>query len=151
MALKIPKQSFLALAAVAWADGSLRPEEGKALVRAAKECGLDGEDLAAVEKATKEKVELASFDASGLSAWEQVLTYALASWLATLDGVVSTTEHDSLVALGEKLGLTPHLRARATAVAFDISVLPQGGRPDKYDFVKLEARLREKLPQISGT
>lgn len=150
MALKIPKQSFLALAAVAWADGSLRPEEGKALVRAAKECGLEGDDLTAVEKATKEKVELATFEGAGLTPYEQVLTYALASWLATLDGVVSTSEHESLVQLGEKLGLTPHLRARATAVAFDISVLPEGGRPDRYDFVKLEARLREKLPQIAA-
>ncbi len=149
MATSIPGQAFIGLAAVAWADGSLRPSEGKALIHAATQCGLTGDELAAVEQATKASVSMDGFSAEGLSPWDRVLTYALASWLARLDGVVSTDESESLAKLGEALALDKPVRARASAAAFDISLLPEGGRPDKYDFVKLEARLREKLPQLA--
>ena len=84
-----------------------------------------------------------------MGTWECVVTYALASWLATLDGVVSSDESAALAQLGERLGLDEGTRKRAAAAAFDISVLPEGGRPDKYDFVKLTARLKEKLPQLA--
>jgi uncharacterized membrane protein YebE (DUF533 family) len=149
MATRIPGQAFIGLAAVAWADGSLRPSEGKALIHAATQCGLSAEEIAQVEEATKKSVSMEGFSAAGLSPWERLVTYALASWLARLDGVVSTDESASLALLGEALELDKPIRARASAAAFDISLLPEGGRPDKYDFVKLEARLREKLPQLA--
>jgi hypothetical protein len=149
---KLPKESFLALAAIGWADGSLQRVEGIGLLRAATECGLSGEDLAEVERAakTETRASLADIDLRGLSRWKQVLTYALASWFAALDGVVSTSEHETLVKVGDKLGLDPALRVRATAVANDIACLPGGGRPERYDFVKLVARLRERLPQLAA-
>jgi hypothetical protein len=146
--MKLSKQPFLALAAIGWIDGSLQKVEAVGLVRAAREAGLEGDDLAAVEKATKEKVTLDAADVGGMSEWEQVLTYALAAWFAQLDGVVSTSEHTSLVALGEKLGLKEALRKRAAAVANDIACLPEGGRPERYDFDKLAARLKERMPQV---
>lgn len=146
--MNLSKQPFLALAAIGWIDGSLQKVEAVGLLRAAKEAGLEGDDYAAIEKATKEKVTLESADVSGMSEWEQVLTYALAAWFAQLDGVVSTSEHTTLVALGEKLGLKEALRKRAAAVANDIACLPEGGRPERYDFAKLAARLRERMPQL---
>lgn len=148
--MKLSKQPFLALAAIGWIDGSLQKVEAVGLLRAAKEAGLEGEDLAAVEKATKEKVTLDAADVSGMTEWEQVLTYALAAWFAQLDGVVSTSEHTTLVALGEKLGLKEALRKRAAAVANDIACLPEGGRPERYDFDKLAARLEERMPQLGA-
>ena len=87
-------------------------------------------------------------DLGPATAW-QVLTYALGAWFAQLDGVVSTSEHETLVALGNKLGLDDPMRKRAAAAAFDIACLPEGGKPGKYDFGKLVARLKEKLPQVS--
>ena len=39
-----------------------------------------------------------------MTTWERLVTYALASWLAQIDGVVSTEEHTTLIALGERLG-----------------------------------------------
>ena len=149
MATRIPGQAFIGLAAVAWADGSLRSSEGKALIHAATQCGLAGDELATVEAATKKAVTLEGFSAAGLSPWERVLTYAIAAWLAQLDGVVSTDESESLARLGDALELDKPIRARASSAAFDITMLPEGGRPDKYDFVKLDARLREKLPQLA--
>ena len=144
--MKLSRQPFLALAAVGWIDGSLQKVEAIGLLRAAKEAGLEGDDLAAVEKATKEKVAIESVELGGMTEWEQVLTYALAAWFAQLDGVVSTSEHTTLVTLGEKLGLKESLRKRAAAVA----CLPEGGRPERYDFEKLAARLKERLPQVAA-
>lgn len=149
MSIKLPRQSFLALAAVAWADGSFQKNEGAALLRAARECGLEGDDLDAITAATKSRTSLESVKLDQLDEWEKVLTYALASWVALLDGIVSTEEHKSLRALGTQLGLGAPLRERASAAAFDISVLPDG-RPEKYDFAKLVTRLQERMPQLAA-
>src|SRR5579862_6035984 len=132
MSIALPKQSFIALAAVAWADGSFRKDEGAALVRAAKASGLSPADLADVEASTKKPVALSSFDATGLGEWDRVVTYALASWLARLDGVQSTDESDALAELGKRLELADGVRQRAAGAAFDIAVLPEGGRPERY-------------------
>jgi len=148
MAIKLPAQTFVALAAVAWADGSVRPSEAKALVDAAQKLGLEGDDLGTVEKSTKARVALDTFEPGDMSVWDRVLTYALASWLARIDGVQSTSESDVLRLLGERLGLADGLRQRAAGAAMDIAVLPEGGKPDRYDFVKLAARLRERMPQL---
>jgi hypothetical protein len=147
--MTLPKRSFLALAAVGWADGSLQRKEADGLVRAARACGLDGADLAEVERATKERIALDASSVGGLSRWEQVLTYSLASWLAFLDGVQSTDERETLAQLGDAMGLEKALRVRAAAAANDIACLPEGGRPDRFDFVKLAERLRDRLPQLS--
>ncbi|MEZ4300068.1 MAG: hypothetical protein R3B70_34290 [Polyangiaceae bacterium] len=148
MSMKLPKESFLALAAVAWADGKYQKNEGAALLRAAKEHGLEAEALGELEAATKERTAIDSLALSSLSQWDKVLTYALACWIALLDGIVSTEEHASLRALGAQLDLAHPLRERASAAAFDISVLPDG-RPDRYDFGKLAARLLERMPQLA--
>jgi hypothetical protein len=145
----LPKETFLALAAIGWADGSLQRVEAAGLLRAARECGLAGDELAAIERAAKARdTTLDAVHLGGLSRWKQVLTYALASWFAALDGVVSTSEHETLVKVGDALGLDQGLRSRAAAAANDIACLPGGGKPDRYDFVKLVARLRERMPQL---
>jgi hypothetical protein len=146
--MKLPKQSFLSLAAIGWADGSLQRVEATGLLRAAKEAELSAEDLGEVEKAIKTKIELDAIELGGLSEWDQVLTYALATWLSQVDGVVSTSEATTMVTLGDKLGLAQPLRKRAAAAAYDIACLPEGGRPERYDFQKLVARLRERMPQV---
>jgi tellurite resistance protein len=149
MAFEIPKESFLALAAVAWADGRLQKKEGIGLLHAAKSCGLSDEDLAVVEAATLKLTPFEEIELSHLSEAQKVVTYSLAYWLARLDGVVTTDEHKSLAALGEILGLREALRLRASAVALDIAMLPDGGRPDKYDFQALAKRLQDRLPQVT--
>jgi hypothetical protein len=147
--MKLSKNSFLALAAIGWVDGSLQRIEAVGLLRAAKEAGVEGDDFAEVEKATKNKIALDDIDVAGMSQWDQVLTYALAAWFAQLDGVVSTSEHTTMQTLGDKLGLDPALRKRAAVAAHDIACLPEGGRPERYDFQKLVARLAERMPQLN--
>jgi hypothetical protein len=146
--MNLPKQSFLALAAIGWVDGSLQRIEATGLLRAAKEAGLQGADYAAVEQATKRQTTLDEIDVGEMSQWDQVLTYALAAWLSQVDGVVSPSEKDTLAKLGDRIGLSEALRTRAAAAANDIACLPGGGRPERYDFQKLAARLRERLPQV---
>ncbi len=145
----LPKESYLALVAVGWVDKQLQRVEVTGLMRAAKEAGLPAQDLSAIEAATKAPMDLAALDFAGLDQWQQVLTYALAAWIAQVDGVVSTSESDLLAELGTKLGLAEPLRKRAAVVANDIACLPEGGRPDKYDFEKLIARLKERMPQLT--
>jgi uncharacterized membrane protein YebE (DUF533 family) len=105
MPFALPKESLLAIVAVAWADGLIRQDETKALLRAAAQCGLVGDELAAVEKAAKDGVALDAVDVSGLNEWQKGLTYALSYWLAKVDGVVNAQELAHLKALGQKLGL----------------------------------------------
>lgn len=149
--MKLPKQSFLALAAVGWADGALQRIEATGLLRAATEAGLAASDIVEVEAATKREVTLASIDVSGMSEWDRTLTYALAAWFAQLDGVVSTSEHTTLLALARALGISEGVRKRAAVAAYDIACLPEGGRPERYDFQKLAERLKVRMPQLDAS
>jgi hypothetical protein len=84
-----------------------------------------------------------------LTGWERAVTYAIAYWLAKVDGVVNAEELKNLRTLGKLLELPqPKLDAAASA-AFDVACLPGGHRPEKYDFTALAERLREKLPSLS--
>lgn len=148
MPFTLPKESLLAIVAVAWADGLIRQDETKALLRAAAQCGLVGDELAAIEKAAKDGVALDAVDVSGLNDWQKGLTYALSYWLAKVDGVVNAQELAHLKALGQKLGLHELKLQAAQSAVFDITCLPGGHRPDKYDFGALAERLRVKLPSI---
>lgn len=149
MALELKRESFMAIVAVAWADGRMSRDEAVGVTRAAKACGLGEGDVAAIEKAAKEGgATLDGFNSASLSGWERALTYAIAAWLARLDGVVDATERESLKQLGKALDLPPHKLVSASAAAFDVACLPGGHRPEKYDFAELEKRLREKLPSL---
>ncbi len=150
MAMLLKRESFMAIVAVAWADGRMSRDEAAGLTLAAKQCGLGADDIAAIEKAAKDGgATLEGFDPAALSGWERALTYAIAAWLARLDGVVDTNERESLKLLGKALDLPPHKLVSASSAAFDVACLPGGHRPEKYDFAELEKRLREKLPSLA--
>jgi hypothetical protein len=150
MATKLPNESFVALAAVAWADGRMSKDEALGLVKAAKNAGLEGDDLATVERATKDKVGIDAFDASKLTTWERLVTYGLASWLTRVDGVQQGAELESLRKLASKLTsseVTDHRLAAAAAVAFDVAMQPAGRKPDRYDFEAFEKTLKDRFPK----
>src|SRR5689334_20907061 len=123
--MALATRSFLALAAVGWADGSLQRVEATGILRAAKEWGLSEQDLAEIDAAVKKKtLTIDDLDLGGMSQWDQVMTYALAAWLAQLDGVISSDENSVLITLGNKLGLAEPARKRAFAAVYDIACLP---------------------------
>ncbi len=146
--MSLRKEGFLAVVVVARADGLLRVDESRGLLGAAKEAGLSEDELGEVKAALEKGIELSSLDLSMLTGSERALTYAFAMWLAKVDGIVNAEELATLRKLGEKLELpAPKLKSAASA-AFDITCLPGGNRPEKFEFSKLEARLTEKLPAL---
>jgi tellurite resistance protein len=146
--MSLRKEGFVAIAAVARADGLLRKDELSGLLGAARDAGLSASDVSEVERALSDAVPLAEIDFSGLSGAERALTYSLAHWLASVDGIVNTQELATLRELAKKLDLPDLQLKAAAAAAFDIVCLPGGHRPEKFQFADLEARLREKLPAL---
>jgi tellurite resistance protein len=146
--MSLRKEGFLAVVAVARADGLLRADEARGVLGAAKEAGLSEAELAEVQAALDSGLELETLNLERLSGPERALTYGFAIWLAKVDGIVNSDELATLRRLGGLLDLPePKLKAAASA-AFDITCLPGGNRPEKFEFSKLEARLREKLPAL---
>jgi hypothetical protein len=146
--MSLRKEGFLAVVAVARADNLLRQDETLGLLRAATEVGLSELDLADVQRALDAGLELESLDLSALSPAERALTYGFAIWLAKVDGIVNSDELGALRSLARLLDLPEPKLQLAASAAFDITCLPGGNRPEKFEFRKLETRLREKMPAL---
>jgi len=142
---KLRRDVFVALAAVAWADGKLEPDEADAIVRAAVDEGLPLEEIAEIEDATKTKVDLGALDRTGLGKEDRLFVYAMACWIARLDGQVTPAEAKALAGLGERLGIPERPRAHAEAAAREVAEMPEGDRPARYDLVALRRILGERL------
>jgi uncharacterized membrane protein YebE (DUF533 family) len=135
------KDVFVALAAIGWADGKLDPDEADAIVRAAVDSGLELEEIAAIEEATRERVELGAIDKKGLSKADRLFVYAIACWIARLDGKVTDDESTALAGLAEELEVPERPRANAEKRAAEVAALPDGDRPARYDLAKVRALL----------
>jgi uncharacterized membrane protein YebE (DUF533 family) len=142
---KLRRDVFVALAAVAWADGKLDPDEADAIVRAAVDEGLPLEEIAEIESATKNKVDLGALDRTGLNKEDRLFVYAIACWIARLDGQLTREEADALAGLGERLGIPERPRVHAEAAAREVAEMPEGDRPARYDLVALRRILGERL------
>jgi uncharacterized membrane protein YebE (DUF533 family) len=144
---RLGKDIFVALAAIAWADGQLDPDEADAIVRAAVDEGLSLEEIADIEESTKKPVDLGVIDRGSLSKDDRLFVYAVACWIARMDGTVSAAESDALAKLGERLGVPERPRVHAEAIAREIAELPEGDRPARYDLAALRRTLGERLRQ----
>ncbi|HEY2367757.1 MAG TPA: DUF533 domain-containing protein [Polyangiaceae bacterium] len=144
-AIKLNRDIFLALAAIAWADGRLDPEEADAIVRAAVEAGLELNQIEEIEAATRERIDLGTIDRSALTKEDRLFVYAVACWIAKLDNEVTEEESAALSALAERLGIPERPRAAAETIATEIAKLPEGDRPARYDLGKLRETIGERL------
>lgn len=142
---RLRKDVFVALAAIAWADGKLDPDEADAIVRAAVDEGLSLEEIGEIEASTKEKVDLGAIDRAGLSKEDRLFVYGVACWIARMDGQVTAEESAALAALGERLGVPERPRQQAEAVARQVAEMPEGDRPARYDLAALRRILGERL------
>lgn len=136
---------FIALAAVGWADGQLDPEEADAIVRTALEEGLELEEIAEIEAATQQPVDMGVIDRSGMSKEDRLFVYAVASWMTRLDGLVTEGEEGALAKLGEALKVPERPRQHADAIAREVADLPEGDRPARYDLPALRRIIGERL------
>jgi uncharacterized tellurite resistance protein B-like protein len=145
------KDVFIALAAIAWADGKLDPDEADAIVRAAVDEGLSIDEIASIEEVTKDRIDLGVIDRSGLSKEDRLFVYAVACWIARMDGQVTEAETDALAKLGERLGIPERPRVHAEGLVREVADLPAGDRPAMYDLTKLRRLLGERLRQPSSS
>jgi uncharacterized membrane protein YebE (DUF533 family) len=150
MAERLGTDVFIALAAIGWADGALDSEEADAIVRAAVDEGLDLGEIASIESATRERVDLGVIDRSTLSKEDRLFVYAIACWIARIDGKVSDEENAALAALGERLAIPERPRASAEAIAREVAELPEGDRPARYDLARVRALIGERLHGKGG-
>lgn len=134
---------YLALAAVGWADGRLTREAADAIVRTALEEGLEIDDISAIEDATKEPVELGDIDRMRMSKSDRLYVYAVASWIASLDGELSARGKEALERLGEALGIPETPRLRADEIMREVSA--RSDRPERFDLMALRRTLDERL------
>jgi uncharacterized membrane protein YebE (DUF533 family) len=141
---RLGRDVYIALAAVGWADGNLDQEEADAIVRTALEEGLDITEIAEIEAATKERIDLGVIDRRNLSKEDRLFVYGVACWLTRLDGVVTAAELQALTDLGEALKIPEKPRAIIDGIAQDVA--NQGDdRPARYDLVGLRRAIGHRL------
>jgi len=136
---------YIALAAIGWADGKLDQEEADAIVRTALEEGLSLEEIAEIEEATKNPVDIGIIDRKNMSKEDRLFVYAVASWMTRLDGKVTGGESEALKKLGDALKLPDKPRQHADLIAQEIAYLEEGDRPARYDLVALRKVIHRRL------
>ena len=146
MELKIGRDTLLAVAAVAWADGSMDPREAAALRQAAQELAIAGDDLARLEQALETRVSLEEVETVRMNRLTRLYTYATGCWMAEVDGAASAPEVQLLGLLGDRLGLSAVARDRAHNVVRGIA---ERSQPGSFDLLELRSRLSAGLSQIS--
>ena len=148
---RLGRNVYIALAAVGWADGQLDEDEAQAIVQTALREGLEFEEVAEIEQAVKEPVTMGEVDRRGLSKEDRLFVYAVASWLARLDHVVTDGEVEALAQLGESLKIPSRPREHADTIAQEVAALPKGDRPHKYDLRALRRIIGERLRAAQAT
>ena len=141
---RLGRDVYIALAAVGWADGNLDQEEADAIVRTALEEGLDISEIAEIEAATKERVDLGVIDRKNLSKEDRLFVYAVACWLTRLDGQVTEAEIKALAGLAEALKSPEKPRSVVDGIAQDIANRGDD-RPLRYDLLGLRRAIGDRL------
>jgi uncharacterized membrane protein YebE (DUF533 family) len=134
---------YLALAAVGWADGQLTTEAADAIVRTALQEGLSFEDVAAIEDATKTPIPVGEINHMNMSKADRLYVYAVASWIAQIDGHVTDKELEALGKLAEALGVPEAPRRHADAIMKEVAA--QTDRPDRFDLLTLRHTLDARV------
>jgi len=138
---------WMALAAIGWADGNLDPEEADALVRAALEDGQDLDDIADIDEIIKKPVELGDVDLTKLTKEDRLFIYAVACWMARIDGKLTESERDSLNKLGDTLRIPEKPRQHAEHIVWEIANESNEIRPAFYNLSKIKSTISERLAE----
>jgi uncharacterized membrane protein YebE (DUF533 family) len=149
MDVELGRDTLLALAAMAWADGKLEAREAAGIRAAAGQLGLAAEELTELEQALQEPVGMDAVETVRMTRLTRLFTYAAATWIAHIDNRMVVQEREALDTLGDRLGLSKYARQRAEAVALGLRAAQAKEGPAEYDLVKLKSRLSAALSQIS--
>jgi len=134
---------FVALAAVAGADGTITDDERVALERAARRQGVDDAGLAAIDAAARAGID--AVDLSAVAESERLFVYAMAYWMSRIDGDLTEDEDAVLTRLGQKLSIADEPRMNTEAAVDEVAALPAGSRPDRFDLDRLRELLAKRL------
>jgi len=115
--MELGKDVFVALAALAWADGSVAPEEVEALLGAAAASGLMPDELESIEAALREPIPLSRLDTLKIEGEDRMFIYGVGLWLIRADGVVTVDESEAIGRLAKALKLSPEERVLAATAA----------------------------------
>ena len=144
---RLGRDIYIALAAIGWADGHLDPDEADAIVKTAVEEGLELDEIAEIEEATKAPVDIGEIERRGLSKEDRLFVYAVASWMTWLDGEVTDTEKAALSKLGDALKVPEKPREHADAIMREVAHQGEDIRPARYDLRALRAIIAERLSE----
>jgi uncharacterized membrane protein YebE (DUF533 family) len=134
---------YVALAAVGWADGQLTREAADAILRTASEEGLDINALSKIEEAVQKPVDVGVVDRMNMSKSDRLYVYAVASWIAAIDGPPSDAAQDALAKLGVALGVPEAPRKHADEIMREVAA--EDTRPERFDLAVLRATLDDRL------
>jgi uncharacterized membrane protein YebE (DUF533 family) len=148
MDVDIGRDTLVALAAIAWADGRINPSEASGIRSAAKQLGMADAELGAVEATLEHPVPLAEVETIRMNRLTRLFTYAAATWIAEVDGVVPPEEEAALTLLGDRLGLSSVARERARNAVLAV-LKASGTAAGGFDVLQLKSRLSAGLSQIS--
>ena len=141
---RLPLTVFQVLLAIGWADGRLDDDERDAVLAAAAVEGLDSAQLASLRESAAERVELDSIDVSRLRAHARQYVYAVARWIALLDGELTDREAAALRILGFVLRMpVVHQVEIDTIVREIIDTVP--GRDMRAMILSLRDAVRSRL------
>jgi uncharacterized membrane protein YebE (DUF533 family) len=141
----LSKEAFMALAAVGWADGNLDADEADAIVAAARDAGLDEKELQTMRETMASKVVLDDIDPARLTVHERLYIYAVARWIALVDGTVSEREEAMVNVLGYALRLSPKGCQAMDESVRELWDKPESNRPSRFDFAGLHRAIEQKL------
>ena len=146
MDVKLGRDTLVALAAVAWADGAMAPEEADSLRSAAAQLGLGPDDRSALDDALTKPVDPTLVETIRMNRPTRLFVYAAATWIAGVDGQVSREEQAVLSKLGDRLGLSEKARERARRVASAVGQVraDSGG----YDLLALRSQVEVELVEV---
>ncbi len=142
---RLGRDVFVALAAVGWADGKLDQEEADAIVRTALEEGLELDEIAEIEEATKKPIDIGVIDRKNLSKEDRLFVYGVAAWITRMDGVVTDKETAVLGKLGDMLKVPPRPREIVDSIVQDVTTMSDDVRPARYDLLALRRIIGERL------
>ena len=147
---RLPIEAFRVLAAIAWADDRIDPQEIEAIGRAARAEGYADAELTSVDTALAQRTRLEDTDVSGLTPRQRLYLYATATWVATLSFGINDPERSFLDQLRKRMGLTTQETEALDEALCDLLLRPHGMRPDRFDFAGLRKAVAERVEAVEA-
>jgi hypothetical protein len=80
-----------------------------------------------------------------MSREDRLFVFAVATWIAKMDGKVTDGEAEALTKLGDLLGIPEKARVQAEGIAAQVAALPEGDRPARFDLAAVRRIIGDRL------